>query len=189
MCYGATVEEAEEDQDEEDIENFVASPPKGFWKGLPFLMEEPQRPLLNSRVFNHGQVNKKRPRLGRQILASRVQMVKRKRLARTPGYRTPSSRRSRHPFPSVWMRSVSTVSVVDNHYNRVYSHFTKRYLLCVILPTGHTCSGDVAEQAEKKAKRDSAQRRASSHALSTSVLEPTTKVKGERNALAGIIHI
>ena len=27
--------------------------------------------------------------------------------------------------------------VIDFHYNRVYSHILKRYLLCAILPTGH----------------------------------------------------
>ena len=28
-------------------------------------------------------------------------------------------------------------SVIDNHYNRVYSHILKRYFPCAILPTGH----------------------------------------------------
>ena len=26
---------------------------------------------------------------------------------------------------------------IDHHYNRVYSHILKRYLLCALLPTGH----------------------------------------------------
>ena len=36
QCYGATVEEIEQDQDEEDIEDFVAFPPRA-WRGSPFL--------------------------------------------------------------------------------------------------------------------------------------------------------
>ena len=36
--------------------------------------------------------------------------------------------------------------VIDYHCNCVYSHILKRYLPCAILPTGHLCFGNVAEQ-------------------------------------------
>ena len=41
------------------------------------------------------------------------------------------------PFSSAWMCYVKYGLVTDYHYNRVYSHILKRYLPCVILPTGH----------------------------------------------------
>ena len=47
QCYGATVEETEKDQDEEDIEDFVPLSIKSL-EGSPFLMEEKRRPFLDS---------------------------------------------------------------------------------------------------------------------------------------------
>ena len=47
QCYGATVEEIEQDQDEEDIEDFVAFSIKSL-EGSPFLMEEPRRQFRDS---------------------------------------------------------------------------------------------------------------------------------------------
>ena len=141
-------------------------------------------------MFNHQQINTKRPRLTRQLLASRVQMVKRKRLARTPGYRTPSSRRSRPPFPSVWMGSVKYGLVIDYHYNRVYSHLTERYLLCVILPTKHFCSGDVAEQAEQQRRKTapSVERRVMPSRLECWSQQQRSEEKGTRSLESSTFH-
>ena len=49
LCYGATVEEFEQDQDEEDIEDFVAFSIKSL-EGFAILDggEEPRRPFLDS---------------------------------------------------------------------------------------------------------------------------------------------
>ena len=47
QCSGATVEEIEQDQDEEDIEDLVAFSIKSQ-EGSPFLTEEPRRPFLDS---------------------------------------------------------------------------------------------------------------------------------------------
>ena len=47
LCYDATVEDIEQDQDEEDIEDFVAFSVKSL-EGSPFLTEEPRRPFLDS---------------------------------------------------------------------------------------------------------------------------------------------
>ena len=51
-CYGATVGETEEDQDEEDIEDFVAFSIKSRGEeeegDSPFLTEEPRRPFLDT---------------------------------------------------------------------------------------------------------------------------------------------
>ena len=46
-CYGATVEEIEQDQDEEDIEDFVSSSIKSL-EGFEFLTDKPRRPFLES---------------------------------------------------------------------------------------------------------------------------------------------
>ena len=46
-CHGATVEEIEQDQDEEDIEYFVAFSIKSL-EVSPFLTEEPRRQFLDS---------------------------------------------------------------------------------------------------------------------------------------------
>ena len=46
-CYGATVGEIEQDQDEEDIEDLTSFSIKSL-EGSPFLTEEPRRPFLDS---------------------------------------------------------------------------------------------------------------------------------------------
>ena len=47
LCYGATAEELEQDQDEEDIEYFVVFSIKSL-EGSPFLTEELRRPFPDS---------------------------------------------------------------------------------------------------------------------------------------------
>ena len=44
-CHGVTIEEIGQDQDEEDIEDFVAFSNKSL-EGLPFLTVEPRRQFL-----------------------------------------------------------------------------------------------------------------------------------------------
>ena len=51
--------------------------------------------------------------------------------------------------------------VIDNHYNRAYSHITKRHLPCAILPTRHLSLKMMPRRSEK------GQRPVSSHSLST----------------------
>ena len=58
QCYGATVEEIEQDQDEEDIEDFVAFSSESL-EGSPFLTVKPRRQFLDSRVSNQLQIDMK----------------------------------------------------------------------------------------------------------------------------------
>ena len=51
--------------------------------------------------------------------------------------------------------------VIDYHYNRVYSHISKRYLPCAILPTGHLALEMLPSNSEQ------GQHPVASHALST----------------------
>ena len=81
-----------EDQDPNDIEDFVAFSTKSLEGFAPFLMEEPQRVFLDSRVFNHWHISKRRLRLIRQMLVSRLLVVKRKRQVRKSGRHTQSLR-------------------------------------------------------------------------------------------------
>ena len=80
------------------------------------------------------------------MLALRSLVAKRRQQARESVYHTLSSRNeflvnvvSNESTPFLIGLDVLREYglVIDCHYNRVYSHILKRYLLCAILPTGH----------------------------------------------------
>ena len=116
MCYGAdilaTVEEAEEDQDLNDIEDFVAFTIKSL-EGYAILDGGATKTVsrfmsVQPAVDQYEETAIERTDVDFTFLMA----VKRKRQARTSGYRTPTSRNefqwmscqtSRHLFSSVWM--------------------------------------------------------------------------------------
>ena len=131
QCFGATVEEIEQDQDEEDIEDFVAFSIRSL-EGSPFLTVEPRRQFLDSRVSNQLQIDMRTPRLRRQMLASRSP-------AASSLKEISVNVVSNEPTPFLIGLDVlrGFGLVIDYHYNRVYSHILKRYFPCAILSAGH----------------------------------------------------
>ena len=72
-----------------------------------------------------------------------------------------SRQTSQHLFSSAWIVLRESRLVIDYHYNRIYSHILKRYLLCAILATGHVHLEMMPSNSEW------GQRPVSSQALST----------------------
>ena len=76
-CYGATVEETEQDQDENDIEDFVAFSIKSL-EGFAILDGRATKTVFG---FNQWRIKTRTPRLRRQMLATRSLAAKRRRQA------------------------------------------------------------------------------------------------------------
>ena len=105
-CCGAPVEEIEQDQDEEDIEDFVAFPIKSL-EGFAILAGGATKTVSGFMSVTRA------PRLRRQMLALRSLVAKRRQQARKTVFHTLSSRKefrrtSQHRFSSTWMCYVST---------------------------------------------------------------------------------
>ena len=144
-CYGATVEETEQDQDENDIEDFVAFSIKslegfaildgGATKTVSgFMSIQPVEDQYEDTTIETTDV-------GFTFAGGETE-------AASTNICTPHAE-----FPQgISVNVVSNEStpfligldvlheyglVIDYHYNRVYSHIMKRYPPCAILPTGH----------------------------------------------------
>ena len=145
QCYGATVEEIEQDQHEEDIEDFVAFSIKSL-EGFAILDGGATKTVSGFMSVRPVADRYEAPRVRRQILALRSLSAKRE--AASTKICIPHAE-----FPQgISLNVVSNEStlfligldvlreyglVIHFHYNRVYSHILKRYLACAILPTGH----------------------------------------------------
>ena len=145
QCYGATVEEIEQDQDEEGIEDFVAFSIKS---------------LEGFAILDGGATKTVSGFMSVQPVADRYEgtTIETTDVGFTfAGGETEAANTKicipHAEFPQgISVNVVSNEStpfligldvlreyglVIDYHYNRVYSHILKRYLPCAILPTGH----------------------------------------------------
>ena len=145
QCCGATVEEIEQDQDEEDIEEFVAFSIKslegfaildgGATKTVSgFLSVEPVQDRLEDTTIETADVGF--TFAGGETEAANTKIC-------LPHAEFPQE----ISVNVVWNESTPFLIgldvlreyglVIGYHSNRVYSHILKRYLPCAILPTGH----------------------------------------------------
>ena len=145
QCYGATVEEIEQDQDEEGIEDFVAFSIKS---------------LEGFAILDGGATKTVSGFMSVQPVADRYEgtTIETTDVGFTfaGGETEAANTKICKPHAEFPQRiSVNVVSngstpfligldvlreyglVIDYHYNRVHSHILKRYLPCAILPTGH----------------------------------------------------
>ena len=138
-CYGATVEEIEQDQDEDNIEDFVAFSIKS---------------LEGFVILDGGATKTVSGFMSVQPVADRYEgtTIETTDVGFTlaGGETEAASTKICIPlaeFPQgISVNVVSNIGldvvreywlVIDYHYNRVYSHILKRYLPCVSLPTRH----------------------------------------------------
>ena len=155
------------------------------WKGLPFLMEEPRRSLLDSRVFKKWWINTRVQRLRRQMLTLRSLTVKRSRKHETL-YTVEFSRGNigecRVNQSTSFLIGLEVIRAyglaIDYHHSGVYSNVMKRYFLCALLPTGHLALEMIPKRSEQGTVPS-----VESCPLD-SALGPTTKGTGKRNASA-----
>ena len=143
QCYGATVEEIEQDQDEEDIEYFVAFSIKS---------------LEGFAILDGGATKTVSGFMSVQPVADRCEdtTIETTDVGFTFAGGETAAANTNICIPHAEFPQESSVSVVSNestpfligldvlceyglvidyHYNRVYSHILKRYLPCAILPT------------------------------------------------------
>ena len=144
-CYGATVEETERDQDENDIEDFVAFSIKSL-EGFPNLDAGDTKTV--SGVMNIQPVADQYEDTTIETTDVSFTFAGGATEAASTKICVPHAE-----FPQgISVNVVSNEStpfligldvlreyglVIDYHYNRVYSHILKRYLPCAILPTRH----------------------------------------------------
>ena len=145
LCYGATVEETEQDEDENDIEDFVAFSIKS---------------LEGFAILDGGDTKTVSGFMSLQPVADRYEGTTTETTDvgfTFAGGETEAARTNiclpHAEFPQeISVDVVSNEStpfligldvsreyglVIDFHNNRVYSHILKRYLPCAFLPTGH----------------------------------------------------
>ena len=145
QCYGATVEEIEQDQDEDNIEDFVAFSIKS---------------LEGFAILDGGATKTVSGFLSVHPIADRYEdtTIETTDVGFTFASGETEAANTKICIPHAEFPqgiSVNVVSnestpfliglgvlreyglVIDYHYNRVYSHILKRYLPCAILPTGH----------------------------------------------------
>ena len=193
QCYGATVEEIEQDQDEEDIEDFVAFSIKS----------------LEGFVTLDGEVTKTVSGfMSVQPVADRYEdiTIETTDVSFTFAGGETEAANTKICIPHVDFPqgiSVNVVSnestpflvgldllreyglVIDYHYSRVYNHLLKRYLPCAILPTGHLALEMLPSNSEQ------GQHPVPSHALSTGHwgLHSGAQEKGTPSFKSSIFHL
>ena len=109
---------------------------KGLEGILPWLMRSQEDRFWIHEYSNQQRINTRTPRLGRQMLALRSLVTKRKRQARTSVYHTLSSRKrisvnvvSNESTPSLIGLDVLREDgfVIDYHYNRLQSNSSDKF--------------------------------------------------------------
>ena len=144
-CYGATVEEIEHDQDEEDIEYFVAFSIKslegfaildgGATKTVTgFMSVQPVADRYEDTTIGTTDVGFTFAG-GETEAASTNICIPHAEFPQGISVNVVSNESAPFLIGLDVLREYG--SVIDYHYNRVYSHILKRYLRCAILPTGH----------------------------------------------------
>ena len=142
--HGATVEEIEQDQDEEDIEDFVAISIKslegfaildgGATKTVSgFMSVQPVADRFEGTTIETTGVGF--TFAGGETEAASTKICIRAELPQGISVSVVSNESLPFLVGLDVLREYGLV--IDNHHNRVYSHILKRYLPCAILPTGH----------------------------------------------------
>ena len=144
-CYGATVEETEQDHDENDIEDFVAFSIKslegfaildgGATKTVSgFMSIQPVADQYEDTTIGTTDVGFTFAG-GETEAASTEICVPHGEFPQSVSVNLVSNEST--PFLTGLDVLREYGLVIDYHYNRVYSHILKRYLPCTILPTRH----------------------------------------------------
>ena len=144
-CYGATVEEIEQDQDEEDIEDFVAFSMKSL-KGIAildggatktvsgFISVQPVADQYEGTTIETTEIGFTFAAGETEAASTRICIPH----AEFPqGISVNVVSNESTPFLIGLDVLREYVLVIDYHHNRVCSHILKRCLLCATLPTGH----------------------------------------------------
>ena len=142
---GATVEGIEQDQDEEDIEDFVAFSIKslegfaildgGATKTVSgFLSVQPVADQYEGTTIETTDVGFTFAG-GETEAASTMVCIPHAEFPQAVSVNVVSNESTQFLIGLDVLREYGLV--IDYHYNRVYSHILKRYLPCAILPTGH----------------------------------------------------
>ena len=182
-CCGATVEETEQDQDENDIENFVAFSNERL-EGVAILDGGATKTIsgfmsIQPTADPNEDTTIETTDVGNTFAGGETE-------AANTNIWTPHAE-----FPhGISVNAVSNEStpflvgldvireyglVIDCHYNRVYSYILKRYLPCALLPTLHFSLAMMPNNSE--------QRQVSSQALSTLRWGPLSQAQ-ERGTLS-----
>ena len=144
-CYGATVEETEQDQDENDIEDFVAFSIKSL-EGFAildggatktvfgFMSIQPVADQYEDTTIETTDVGFTCAG-GETEAASTKICIPHAEFPQGISVNVVSNESTPFLIGLDVLREYGLV--IDYHYNRVYSHILKRYLPCAILPTGH----------------------------------------------------
>ena len=145
QCYGATVEEIEQDQDEEDTEDFVAYSIKsvegfatldgGATKTVSgFMSVQPVADRYKDTTIETTDVGF--TFAGGETEAANTKIcIPHAEFPQGISVNVVSNESTPFLIGSDVLREYGLV--IDYYYNLVYSHILKRYFLCAILPTGH----------------------------------------------------
>ena len=193
QCYGATVEEIEQDQDEEGIEDFVAFSIKslegfaildgGATKTVSgFMSVQPVADRYEGTTIETTDVGF--TFAGGETEAANTKIcTPHAEFLQGISVNVVSNKRTPFLIGLDVLREYGLV--IDYHYNRVYSHILKRYLFCAILPTGHLALEMLPSNSEQ------GQHPVASQALSTRHwgLHSGAQEKGTLSFESSIFHL
>ena len=183
-CYGATVEETEQDQDENDIEDFVAFSIKGL-EGFAILDGGATKTVSGFRSIQpvadqYEDTTIETTDVGFTFTGGETEAASTNICIPHAGFPQGNSVNVVSNESTHFLIGLDVLReyglVIDCHYKRVHNHILKRYLRCAILPTRNLALENDAEQQRI------GQRPVSSQALSTWSLTPTFNGTGERIA-------
>ena len=155
-CYGATVEEIEQDQDEEDIEDFVVFSIKSL-EGFAILDGRATKTVagfmsLQPIVDRYEGATIETTDVGFTFAGGETEVASTKlciphaELPQGISVNVVSNESTPFLIGLDVLREYGLV--IDYHYNRIYSHIMKRYLPCAILSTGHLALEMLASNCE-----------------------------------------
>ena len=193
QCYGATVGEIGQDQDEEDIEDFVAFSIKSL-EGFAILDGGATKTVSGFRSVQpvadrYEDTTIETTDVGFTFAGGETEAANTKicilhaELPQVISVNVVSNESTPFLMGLDVLREYGLV--IDYHYNRVYSHILKRYLPCAILPTGHLALEMLPSNSEQ------GQHPVASHALSTRHRGPTFRAqeKGTPSFASSIFHL